>query len=348
MHLLPTIVIVGRRNVGKSALFNRFIEKDKAIVSAIAGTTRDRTEGICRWRGEKIRIVDTGGVGVGESDTIDREVKKQARFAIKEADAIVFLVDARVGPTPADTKLAKELRQAISPPARGGTRGGGSTSNTPLLLLTANKAETGKWREAGRDPAWKRLGFGIPHAISALTGQGVGDLLDEIFTQLKLSFVADDKANPWTTTPDLRIAIIGKPNVGKSSLLNKILGEERVIVSPVPHTTREPQDTLFEYQISNIKYQILLIDTAGIRRKAKISSGIETLGVKKTLTVIERSEVVIFVLDGTQSLDAQDKHLAQMIEGKGVGVIIAVNKWDLLHGTWNKTISLSPCGRGRG
>ncbi|MBI2552002.1 ribosome biogenesis GTPase Der [Candidatus Uhrbacteria bacterium] len=320
MHPLPTIVIIGRRNVGKSALFNRLIEEQKAIVSDIAGTTRDRTEGICVWRGQNIRVVDTGGMDVGDADTIDREIKKQARFAIKEADLILFLVDARVGPVPAEAALAKELRRSISPPARGGARGGGS------ILLVANKAETEKWRTAGQDPGWKRLGFGVPQTISALTGQGVGDLLDTIFKQLKPSAVSRQPS------ADIKIAIIGKPNVGKSSLLNKILGEERVIVSPIPHTTREPQDTLFTYHAAHNTYHVLLIDTAGLRKRAKRKEGLEQMGVYKTLSVIGRSEVVIFVLDGTQPLDAQDKHLAQMIVEKGVGVVIAVNKWDLLSG----------------
>ena len=320
MTNLPTIVIIGRRNVGKSALFNRLIEQSKAIVSDIAGTTRDRTEGTCLWRGTHVRIVDTGGLDIGDVEVIDREVKKQARFAIKEADLILFLVDARVGPTPAERTLAQELRKAKAP-----------------IMLVANKAETPKLRAQAEDPQWKRLGYGIPFPISAITGVGVGDLLDIVYKKLPPT----KPLTPDTShlTPDIKIAIIGKPNVGKSSLLNKLLGEERVIVSPIAHTTREPQDTLFRYQVSTAKTgqagvsrEVLLVDTAGIRRKSKIAAGIEQVGVYKTLAVIDRSEVVIFVLDATQELDVQDKQLAQMIEEKGVGVVIAVNKWDLLEG----------------
>lgn len=307
--MLPTIAIVGRRNVGKSALFNRLVEEDRAIVSEIPGTTRDRTEGICIWRGEPIRVVDTGGLDIGAEDVIDREVIKQAEFAIKEADIILFLVDARVGPTVAERKLAKKLKDAKAP-----------------IMLIANKAETAKWREAAQDNAWKGLRTGAPLAISALTGQGVGDLLDEIFKHIKPSAVS---SSPQQSV-DFKIAIIGKPNVGKSSLLNKILGEERVIVSPIPHTTREPQDTILKFAVDSSQFTVLLIDTAGIRKKAKISEGIEHMGVMKTLATIGRSDVVIFVLDATQPLDTQDKQLASMVEEKGVGVVIAVNKHDLL------------------
>lgn len=322
-NMLPAIVIIGRRNVGKSALFNRLIEQQKAIVSEIGGTTRDRTEGICLWRGQEIRIVDTGGLDVGDENTIDREIKKQARFAIKEAHLILFLVDARVGPQPSERALATELRRAKAP-----------------VLLIANKVETEKFRKTATDPSWKRLGFGIPFPISAITGQGVGDLLDEIFAKLGGRASAGSEVRPPDIRPDLRVAIIGKPNVGKSSLLNKILGEERVIVSPIPHTTREPQDTLItiyggpssgtpEDGPPYIQH-ILLIDTAGIRKKSKISGGIEHLGIAKTLTTIKHSDVVIFVLDATEPLDAQDKQLAHMIEETGVGVVIALNKHDLI------------------
>ncbi len=306
-NMLSTVVIVGRRNVGKSALFNRLIEKDKAIVSEIAGTTRDRTEGICRWRGRDLRVIDTGGLDIGNKDSLDREIKKQAHFAMAQADLVIFLVDARVGPQPADKQLAQELQKVRS-----------------KVLLVANKAETKELRFAAQNPAWKRLGFDLPLSISALTGQGVGDLLDVIFKQLKPS------SENVESKVDLKVSIVGKPNVGKSSLLNKILGEERVIVSPIPHTTREPQDTLFTFNVERLTFNVLLIDTAGLRRNAKIKPGIEQLGVRKTLMTIERSDVVLFIIDGTQPLDAQDKRLAGLLEEKNVGVIVVVNKWDRL------------------
>ncbi len=319
MSQLPTVVIIGRRNVGKSALFNRLIEEQKAIVSDIAGTTRDRTEAVCLWRGVKIRVVDTGGLDVADTDTIDREVKKQARFAMKKADLILFLMDVRVGPMNVEETLAKELRATKKP-----------------ILLVANKAETQRYRDAAENPTWKRLGFGLPFPISAITGQGVGDLLDLIFAQLTTtkSFTVETP-HP---KPDLSISIIGKPNVGKSSLLNKLLGEERVIVSPIPHTTREPQDTLLTIldprpalMAPRSPIHILLIDTAGLRKKAKIKPGIEQMGIQKTIHTISRSQVVIFVLNLEEPIDAQDKQLAGFIEQQGVGVVIAANKWDLLE-----------------
>ncbi|MDO8505123.1 MAG: ribosome biogenesis GTPase Der [bacterium] len=312
MYTLPTIVIIGRRNVGKSALFNRLIEQQKAIVSDIAGTTRDRTEGICLWRGKKVRVVDTGGMDIGEINTIDREVLRQAKFAIKEADIILFMVDARVGPQPSERALAGELRKAKAP-----------------ILLIANKAETPRLRDAAQDPTWKRLGFDIPFPISAITGVGVGDLLDLIFSTIHIKKASQSQL----PRADIKIAIIGKPNVGKSSLLNKLLGEERVIVSPIPHTTREPQDTLLTLEGASKDEQtnVLLIDTAGLRKKAKISGGIEQLGVMKTLETIRHADVVFFILDATELLDVQDKHLASMIEESGSGVVIGINKHDLLE-----------------
>src|SRR3989338_345226 len=173
---LPTIVIIGRRNVRKFVFFKRLIEEQKAIVSDIAGTTRDRTEGICLWLGKKVRVIDTGGMDIGEINTIDREVLRQAKFAIKDADIILFMVDARVGPTPAEKILARELRTVLSKKG---------LSLTPVILI-ANKAETARLREAAQDPVWKRLGFDIPFPISAITGAGVGDLLDEIFSTITI------------------------------------------------------------------------------------------------------------------------------------------------------------------
>ncbi|KKU11683.1 MAG: GTPase Der, partial [Parcubacteria group bacterium GW2011_GWC2_45_7] len=208
-----------------------------------------------------------------------------------------------------------------------------------------NKAETQKWRDLADDPRWQRLRLGQPRPISAATGIGVGDLLDLIFKYLNIEIYGGKasvrtEALPPYPTPDLRIAIIGKPNVGKSSLLNKILGEERVIVSPIPHTTREPQDTRLDFKNKHI----LLIDTAGIRKKAKIEPGMEKAGVDKTWNILKRSDVALFVIDGESGIDEQDKHLAGLIHEEGKGVIIVVNKWDLL----GEKPSPSPLPRGDG
>ena len=320
---IPTIAIVGRRNVGKSALFNRFIEEDKAIVSDIAGTTRDRTEGIGLWRGQKIKFVDTGGVDIGEKDVIEKEVLKQANFAIKNSDIVLFLVDLRAELMSQEVKIARKL-----------------VPHKNKIILVGNKADGPRVRDRAYESQWRALALGDLHPVSAATGVGTGDLLDLIFEKLKIPLNPSDghRGNgdspfgkgsgrrPRDLHESINIAIIGRPNVGKSSLLNAILGEERVIVSPIPHTTREPQDTEIIFQDK----KIILIDTAGIRKRAKIGPGLEKAGVAKTLEIIKRAQIIFLMLEPLVPLPLQDRHLAALISESSASVIVLVNKWDLL------------------
>lgn len=310
---IPTIAIVGRRNVGKSALFNRLIEEKKAIVSPISGTTRDRTEGSCLWRGQKIRLIDTGGMDIGTEDVIEREVLAQVDFAIKNSDLILFIVDLRVGLLPQEIKIAKKIM-----PYKNKT------------ILVGNKADGLKIRLEAENPEWKKLGLGAPSPVSATTGAGVGDLLDIVFERLvtPAKLVEPPPASLVSLEgASLRIAIIGRPNVGKSSLLNALLGEKRVIVSPIPFTTREPQDTEIVYEGK----KIVLVDTAGLRKKTKIKEEIEKRGVQSTLRALKKAQIVLFVLEPFSPLLSQDKHIGSFIAESKASVIIIVNKWDLIE-----------------
>lgn len=281
-------------------MFNRLIEESKAIVSSVAGTTRDRNFGTCRWQGQALTIIDTGGLDVSNKDVIERDVLAQAKRAIQEADAIVMVVDATSGPLPQDRELSMALFASKKP-----------------VILVANKADNprGRKRAASRD--WERLARGLPRPVSAVNGSGIGDLLDEITARLSGTETALD------VTP-VRIAIVGKPNVGKSTLTNALLGEDRVIVSPIPGTTREPQDTL----VLRDNQPFILIDTVGIRKRARIEPGLEKVGVRKTFGVIERADVVLFVIDLTEPIGMQDRHVARIVADSGKAVVVVANKWD--------------------
>jgi GTP-binding protein len=303
------IAIVGRANVGKSTLFNRLLERPKAIVSPIAGTTRDRNYGRASWRGEDLILVDTGGLeDIAISKIIAKEVKKQVDIAIKKADLIFFLVDLKDGLLPGDVKISKFLKKLKK-----------------RVLVIGNKADSPALREKTEDREWLKLTFGKPLPVSAITGAGAGDLLDEAFTIIKTLEIKKPEF-PAPTTPPIKVAIVGKPNVGKSSLLNSILGEERVLVSEIPFTTREPQDTLFTFN----DQPLLLVDTVGIRKKARIEPGLEKMGVRRSIAAIERADVVLFVTEVNEPLTSQDKHLAELILEKNASLIILANKWDLV------------------
>ena len=310
LHATPSVALVGRKNVGKSSLFNRLIEAKQALVSAVPGTTRDVGVGTCLWRGQLLTVLDTGGLDIIKQDEIEVNVRKQALRAAKKSHAIVFVGDAQTGPLSTDIVLAKELRKAGKP-----------------VVLVVNKADSASVRREVGDE-WKKLGFGSPIAVSAATGGGTGDMLDRIFEVLKDEELPLDNIEPMAT-----IAMLGRPNVGKSSLLNAMTGEERVIVSEIPHTTREPQDTLLFYDGK----PILVVDTAGIRKRAHIGEGLESASVEKSLIALKRADVVFLVLDVTAGINAQDQHLAGLAIESGKGIVLVVNKWDTLNAKTTKT-----------
>lgn len=313
---LPVIALVGRVNVGKSTLFNKLIEEDKAIVSTTPGTTRTNNEGVINWRGSQIKIIDTGGLTFTDEVVFEEDILRQSEFAIKEADIILFVADGQSGILPQEKELAKKLRRIIEKP----------------VILIANKVDNKKYETDLTQPEWSKLGLGQPFPISSTNGRNVGDLLDKIFEILKKS-----KRRPKKIKEDVKeiinISLIGKPNVGKSSLFNKLIGQEKVIVSDLAHTTREPHDTVVEYEHSvgkrKIKQNINFVDTAGMRRKSKVKGELERIGIRKTIESIDKSDIILLVLDGKDPMSSQDRQLGGLLERHVKSVIILVNKWDL-------------------
>jgi GTP-binding protein len=301
----PVIAIVGRPNVGKSTLFNRLVGRREAIVEDEPGTTRDRLYALVDWEDRPLVVVDTGGLEPEAATGIPAQIRQQARMAIAEADVIVFLVDARTGITPDDEDVAQLLRQSGNP-----------------VVLAANKADN-KTQEMTASEFF-RLGLGEPLPLSAHHGRGVYDLMDAALATLP---PAEDPASA-APAGSVRIAIAGRPNVGKSMLVNAILGQERVLVSPIPGTTRDAVDTEFSYQGA----PMTLVDTAGIRRSGKVEQGIEKYSVFRSLRAIDRCDVAVLVLDAAEGLTAQDTHVAGYIRDAHKGLVIAVNKWDLAGG----------------
>lgn len=298
----PLVAIVGRPNVGKSTFFNRMIGTRLAIVEDQPGTTRDRIYGDCEWNGRIFTLIDTGGLELGAANDVTARVRAQAELAMEEADVIVFLTDALAGVVPVDLEIAQLLRRVPKP-----------------IVLGINKADNAKLRAEAVD--FYSLGMGDPITLSSRQGTGTGDLLDAITAALP-------PVNEEAEQSDMpKIAIIGRPNVGKSSLLNGILGQERAIVSEVPGTTRDATDTVLTYE----DQPITLIDTAGVRRRGRIGLGIEKYSVLRSERAIERCDVALLLIDATEGVTAQDTHIAGMIHEAYKGVIVVINKWDLIR-----------------
>ncbi|MDO8490219.1 MAG: ribosome biogenesis GTPase Der [bacterium] len=309
----PLVALVGRVNVGKSTLFNRLIEEQKALESPVPGTTRDVNYGMCDWRGSRMIVVDTGGFVEKPKSDIEKKVFAQAEKLIKRATIILFMLDTKEGINPDDKKYLAFVRK---------------TSKAKIMLI-ANKADRLALIQETYNREWLALGMGRPIPTSAASGLGVGDMLDMVLEALPKKV-----DRPTTEEEPIRIAIVGRTNVGKSSMINKMLGEERVIVSDTPHTTREPQDTAVT--IDGQPY--VLIDTVGIRKRNKMSSVMEREGVTRSIKNIEKSDVVVLVLEANVSPSKQESRLAQIAVDNGRGIIIVVNKWDLVAEKQTKSL----------
>jgi len=305
----PLVAIIGRPNVGKSTLFNRLTASRKAIVGDEPGITRDRIYGEVDWKAKTFRLVDTGGIVPDDEAIIPSNIFKQASQAINEASAIIWVVDSRAGVIPLDEELAVLLRNTGKP-----------------VFIAANKAESRKVENEAAE--FHRFGFELV-PVSAEHGNGVGDLIDEVFDVLDFEHEPEEEKNN-----EIKLAIIGRPNVGKSSLLNKILGEERVIVSPIAGTTRDAIDT--HLLVDGQHY--LLIDTAGIRRKGKTTEMAEKLSVIMAKKALERADVAILIIDAVEGVTALDANIAGYAVDSGCSVIIAVNKWDAVEEKETNTI----------
>lgn len=305
----PVIAIVGRTNVGKSTLFNRLIGEKKAIMSPKPGTTRDMNFGHCHWRDYALTVIDTAGLDLTSAKSVEEDLKRQADHAMAKADLIALVVDVSTGLMLEDRAIAKYLQRSKKP-----------------VILVANKADNPGKRRLAEASEWQKLGFGEPNPVSAANGAGVGDFLDVVVEEFRTKGKLSQPLPPI----DARVAIIGRPNVGKSSLLNALAGEPRVIVSEVPHTTKEPQDTLITYEdpVRGTK-NILLVDTVGMRKRGNVEPGIEKLGVFMSLSELERADVVFLVTDAEQGIEVQEKKLAGIIEERRPGVLVVINKWDL-------------------
>lgn len=298
----PVVAVVGRPNVGKSTLFNKLVGKRIAIVEDTPGVTRDRIYADVEWIGHKFTLIDTGGIEPASEDVILTQMKRQAEIAIETADVILFMVDGKEGVTSADYEVANMLRVANKP-----------------ILLTVNKID--HLRLEDNKYEFYNLGIGDPITISSGQGLGLGDLLDEIVKNFEKITIENEEDNA------INVAIIGKPNVGKSSLLNRLAGEERAIVSDVPGTTRDSIDSVVD--INGDRY--LFIDTAGLRRKSKVKEEIERYSVVRSMLAIDRAEVCLLMIDANEGVTDQDEKIAGLAHENGKGIVIVVNKWDTIE-----------------
>ena len=296
------VAIVGRPNVGKSTLFNRLTKTRHAIVSDVAGTTRDRQYGKVEWNGTDFSIVDTGGWVVNSDDIFENAIREQVKIATEEADMVLFLVDVQTGVTDLDTDVAQILRRTKLP-----------------VILVCNKTDNNEQQYYAAD--FYSLGLGDPFCISAVTGSGTGDLLDMILEKLP-------KEQAETVEEDLpRFAVVGRPNAGKSSLINAFIGEDRNIVTDIAGTTRDSIYTRY----NKFGFDFYLVDTAGIRRKNKVSEDLEFYSVMRSIRAIENSDVCILMIDATRGIEAQDMNIFQLIQKNNKSLVVVVNKWDLVE-----------------
>ncbi len=296
----PTVAIIGRPNVGKSTLFNRLLGRREAIVDARPGVTRDRHFGSGDWNGRRFWLVDTGGLVPGSRDPMNRAIRAQVEAAIAESDVLLFLVDVEAGVHPADLEIAVTLRQARRP-----------------VLLVANKAD--RLPDDTRHLDFYQLGLGDPFPVSAAVGKSTGDLLDRLVDLLP---PGEQEADEDT----IHVAVVGRPNVGKSSLVNRLIGRDRLVVDDAPGTTRDAIDTPFDHQ----GRRLVFIDTAGLRKRAKVEDDVEFYATLRTARAIERADVCVLVVDATDGMHTQDLRILADAWEHGAGVIVAVNKWDLV------------------
>ena len=309
----PIVAIVGRPNAGKSTLLNRVVGKPLAIIEDMPGTTRDRNLADVTWQGVEFTLIDTGGLEIKPDTTIAQGIKAQIETAISDADVILDLVDVTDGLTRSDFDIADMLRRANKP-----------------VLLAVNKADNDRLEMEALE--FYELGLGEPMAISTHHGRGVAELLDRTVELLPPSPPAEAE------TEAVKVAIVGRPNVGKSMLLNTLVGDKRAIVDDIPGTTRDAVDTLFDFNGQNV----LLIDTAGVRRRGRVKAGVERYSVIRTLRAIDRADIALLVLDATEAVTSQDTHIGGYIQQAAKGIVIIVNKWDLIENKdiagWNKSI----------
>lgn len=303
------VAIVGRPNVGKSTLFNRLTKTRQAIVNDEAGTTRDRQYGKSEWLGQEFSVVDTGGWVVNSDDIFEGEIRKQVLLAVDEADVILFVVDVMNGVTDLDLEVAQILRRAKSP-----------------VILVANKTDNGDLQYSAAE--FYSLGLGDPHCISSLSGSGTGDLLDVLVSKFKkdTSEILDDDIP--------RFAVVGRPNAGKSSIINAFIGEERNIVTEIAGTTRDSIYTRYE----KFGFDFYLVDTAGIRKKGKVNEDLEYYSVVRSIRAIEGSDICILMLDATRGIEGQDLNIFSVIQRNAKGIVVVVNKWDLVENKTDKVM----------
>ncbi len=297
------VAIVGRPNVGKSTLFNRLTQSRTAIVDPTAGTTRDRQYGKVDWAGIEFSIVDTGGWVVNSDDVFESEINRQVELAIEQADVILFVVDAMNGVTDLDDHVAEILRKSRKP-----------------VVLVANKVDSNDWLY--NVPEFYSLGLGDPYPVSAVSGYGTGDLLDEVVKDLP----KDDPDSAENLDDIPKFAIVGRPNAGKSSLINAFIGQDRHIVTDIAGTTRDSIYTRYD----KFGFDFYLVDTAGIRKKTKVNEDIEYYSVIRSIRAIEASDVCILMIDATRGIEAQDVNIFSLIQRNKKGLVVVVNKWDLV------------------